>query len=166
MVCLASASQDGVKEDASDVPKPANKAPAPAYNEPQPSDDDDFPDEQEIFKANGFMKLQKTLSGPVSSLVSTDSVSHVVLLTGDSRGRFRAGFRLGIVRKRWMSFSVQETSCSSSASIRGSDTFISTCHRRSDCAFRHDSSTRSTSTEQRLSIQWTRAQCRRTPSTE
>ena len=35
------------------------------YNEPQPSDDDDFPDEQEIFQANGLLKLKTTLSGPV-----------------------------------------------------------------------------------------------------
>ena len=45
-----------------------NRTSAPEYKEAQPSDDDDFPDEQEIFKANGLLKLQKTLSGPVSYL--------------------------------------------------------------------------------------------------
>ena len=36
------------------------------FNEPQPSDDDDFPDEQEIFQANGLLKLQKTINPPVN----------------------------------------------------------------------------------------------------
>ncbi len=36
------------------------------YDEVQLSDDDDFPDEQEIFQANGLLKLQKTISVPVS----------------------------------------------------------------------------------------------------
>ncbi len=52
--------------DTTDVPKPPNKNPATDYNETQPSDDDDFPDEQEIFQANGLLKLQKTISAPVS----------------------------------------------------------------------------------------------------
>ena len=46
-----------------DIPKQQNKIP---IDEPQSSDDDDFPDEQEIFQANGLLKLQKNLSGPVS----------------------------------------------------------------------------------------------------
>ncbi|CAF1081741.1 unnamed protein product [Adineta ricciae] len=60
----ASASQDGVKDDTNDESKSATKPPQKEYNEQQPSDDDDFPDEQEILKANGFLKLQKTLTAP------------------------------------------------------------------------------------------------------
>ncbi|UJR13904.1 hypothetical protein I4U23_000910 [Adineta vaga] len=61
----ASASQDGVKEPVDDNSKEPNKVPPTESNEPQQSDDDDdFPDEQEIFKANGLLKLQKTLTAP------------------------------------------------------------------------------------------------------
>jgi hypothetical protein len=59
--------QDETKEENKDEPKPQNKNPLKEYDdEPQPSDDDDFPDEQEIFKDNGLLKLQKNLAGPVS----------------------------------------------------------------------------------------------------
>jgi hypothetical protein len=64
--CSASQSQDGIQEDTNDIPKQQNKIPQPEFNDPQPSDDDDFPDEQEIFQANGLLKLQRTLSAPVS----------------------------------------------------------------------------------------------------
>jgi hypothetical protein len=57
-----------MKTDINNIPKEQNKTSAMGYNEPQPSDDDDdFPDEQEIFQANGLLKLQKTISVPVSS---------------------------------------------------------------------------------------------------
>ncbi|CAF4549480.1 unnamed protein product, partial [Rotaria magnacalcarata] len=62
----ASASQDETKEEINDTPKQQNKVPSTDYEEPPQSDDDDFPDEQEIFKANGLLKLQNNLSGPVS----------------------------------------------------------------------------------------------------
>lgn len=55
-----------MQENTNESPKQPNKVPPTTYNEPLPSDDDDFPDEQEIFKANGLLKLQKTLSAPVS----------------------------------------------------------------------------------------------------
>ncbi|CAF3493871.1 unnamed protein product [Adineta steineri] len=60
----ASSSQERTQEDTTDVPKQPNKVPNPEFNEQQPSDDDDFPDEQEIFKANGLLKFQKTLTAP------------------------------------------------------------------------------------------------------
>ncbi len=66
-VFLASQSQDGMQVDTNDVSKEPNKTSAIEYNEPQPSDDDDdFPDEQEIFQANGLLKLQKSIDVPVS----------------------------------------------------------------------------------------------------
>jgi hypothetical protein len=52
--------------DTNEIPKQQNKIPPTEYPEPQPSDDDDFPDEKDIFQANGLLKLQKTISGPVS----------------------------------------------------------------------------------------------------
>ncbi|CAF1440883.1 unnamed protein product [Rotaria sp. Silwood1] len=60
-----SLSQDQIQEEIDDVSKQQNKIPPKEYDEPQPSDeDDDFPDEQEIFKANGLLKLQNNLGGP------------------------------------------------------------------------------------------------------
>ena len=58
--------QDKMEENINDIAKQQNKVPCAEFEDPQPSDDDDdFPDEQEIFKANGLLKLQKTLSRPV-----------------------------------------------------------------------------------------------------
>jgi hypothetical protein len=117
VVCIATASQDGVKEDTNDASKAANKPAATEYNEPQPSDDDDFPDEQEIFKANGLLKLQKTLSAPVSFLVGTDTstiwliwpnwVEIGLLLTGDFQRWLRAELQR-IVGKLWYFFRLQK----------------------------------------------------------
>ncbi|CAF4475331.1 unnamed protein product, partial [Rotaria sp. Silwood2] len=57
--------KDQIEEETNDIPKQQTKIPPKEYEEPQPSDDDDdFPDEQEIFKANGLLKLQKNLAGP------------------------------------------------------------------------------------------------------
>jgi hypothetical protein len=89
-----------MQEETNEIPKQPNKVPPVEYNESQPSDDDDFPDEQEIFQANGLLKLQKTLSGPVSSLSYISSDSFFSLETN--------GF---------------------SSTIYGSNTFISTCNR-------------------------------------
>jgi hypothetical protein len=56
-----------MQEDTNEIPKQQNKIVPPEFNDPQPSDDDDdFPDEQEIFQANGLLKLGKNLSAPVS----------------------------------------------------------------------------------------------------
>ena len=95
--------------------KEQTKSSAMELNEPQPSDDDDFPDEQEIFQANGLLKLPRTISAPVSKTKSITKIFTYSLETNEY-----------------------------SSAISGSDTFISTCNSRSYCTFRHDSSTGST----------------------
>lgn len=70
--------------ETNDSTKEQNKTSAVEYNEPQPSDDDDdFPDEQEIFQANGLLKLQKTISVPVSSMFSRKRIFFDVALSSD-----------------------------------------------------------------------------------
>ncbi|CAF3897837.1 unnamed protein product [Rotaria magnacalcarata] len=87
----ASASQDETKEEINDTPKQQNKVPSTDYEEPPQSDDDDFPDEQEIFKANGLLKLQNNLSGPKPAafrppfMAPTHSYQHAIV---DPTARF------------------------------------------------------------------------------
>lgn len=66
IVSILVATDDGMQVDTNDAGKEQEKSSAVEYNDQPPSDDDDFPDEKEIFQANGLLKLQKTISGPVS----------------------------------------------------------------------------------------------------
>ncbi|CAF1343716.1 unnamed protein product, partial [Rotaria sordida] len=88
----ASPSQDQIPEEIDDVSKQQNKIPPKEYEEQQPSDDDDdFPDEQEIFKANGLLKLQNNLTGPKPTgfrppfMAPTHSYQHAIV---DPTARF------------------------------------------------------------------------------
>lgn len=66
IVWIILATDEAMQVETNNPEKEQEKNSTAEFQNPQPSDDDDdFPDEKDIFQANGLLKLQKTISGPV-----------------------------------------------------------------------------------------------------